>query len=92
MSRLLLKMKDILLAVVPAAILSVISYILGYKKNVTEVDGSRLDNLEKSINVYNVIIDDMAQKIEHLTGEIAKLELRIEELLAENKQLKSRGL
>lgn len=85
-------MKDLLLAIVPAAILSTLSYILGYRKNVTELNSSRLDNLEKSITVYNVIIDDMAQKIEHLTGEIAKLEGRIEELLAENRQLKSRGL
>lgn len=85
-------MKDLLLIIIPSAFSSIIAYILGYKKNVTEVNGTRLDNLEKSINVYNVIIDDMANKIEHLTGEIAKLEARIEELLAENKKLKSKGL
>ena len=82
-------MKDILLAVIPATILSVISYILGYKKNVSDINLNRLEALEKSITVYNVIIDDMAQKIEHLTGEIAKLELRIEELMAENRALKN---
>jgi FtsZ-binding cell division protein ZapB len=50
-----------------------------------------LDSLEKSINVYNLIIDDMAKKIENLTTEVSALERRIEELMQENKQLKNKS-
>jgi len=82
-------MKDILITVIPTVIMSVVGYVFGYKKNVADLNLNRLEALEKSITVYNVIIDDMAQKIEHLTGEISKLELRIEELMVENRNLKN---
>lgn len=84
-------MKDVLLQIFLAAGTSIIGYILGYRKQNVDLQSSRLDSLEKSINVYNLIIDDMAKKIETLTTEVAGLERRIEELMAENKQLKNKG-
>jgi hypothetical protein len=84
-------MKDVLLQIFLAAGTSIIGYILGYRKQNVDLQSSRLDSLEKSINVYNLIIDDMAKKIETLTTEVAGLERRIEELMAENKQLKNKN-
>ena len=84
-------MKDILLQIFLAAGTSIIGYVLGYRKQNVDLQSSRLDSLEKSINVYNLIIDDMAKKIETLTTEVAGLERRIEELMAENKQLKNKS-
>ena len=84
-------MKDIILQIFLLVATSFISYIFGYKKQNVDLQSSRLDALEKSINVYNLIIDDMAKKIETLTTEVAGLERRIEELMAENKQLKNRN-
>lgn len=81
-------MKDILLYSIPSILTTIIGYIFGYKRNVVDMQSTRLDNLEKSIKVYNVIIDDMADKIEELTAEIHRLEERIENLLEENKKLK----
>ena len=81
-------MKEILIYTVPSIISSFVGYIIGYRKNVVDLQSVRLDNLEKSIKVYNVIIDDMANKIEELTAEIHRLEERIEKLMEENKQLK----
>jgi predicted RNase H-like nuclease (RuvC/YqgF family) len=81
-------MKDILYIVIPSAISSFIAYLIGYRKSQTELESSRLDNLEKSIRVYNTIIEDMSRKIEELTSEVSKLELRVEELMKENKSLR----
>jgi peptidoglycan hydrolase CwlO-like protein len=80
-------MKDILLVVIP----SILAYIFGYRMNNADLCGKRLDELEKSINVYNHIIDDMSNKIEGLTAEINKLEAQIQELLQENKKLKNKN-
>ena len=65
-----------------------IGYFVGYKKSQNEIEGGRLENLEKSIKIYQVIIDDMGKKVEELTSHINKLEKRIEELMAENRKLK----
>ena len=80
-------MKEVLLIVIP----SIVSYILGWRMNNADLCGKRLDELEKSINVYNVIIDDMSNKIEELTGHINKLEIKIKELISENKHLKKKN-
>ena len=84
-------MKDVLLQIFLAAGTSIIGYVLGYRKQNVDLQSSRLDSLEKSINVYNLIIDDMAKKIENLTTEVSALERRIEELMQENKQLKNKS-
>lgn len=78
-------MKDILLVVIP----SILAYIFGYRMNNADLCGKRLDELEKSIGVYNLIIEDMSKKIEELTGHINKLEGKIADLIKENKQLKN---
>ena len=80
-------MKDILLVVIP----SILAYIFGYRMNNADLCGKRLDELEKSINVYNHIIEDMSKKIEGLTTEINKLEEQIQQLLQENKKLKNKN-
>ena len=80
-------MKEILLVIIP----SIISYILGYRMNNVDICGKRLDELEKSINVYNVIIDDLSHKIDNLKKEINKLEGTIQDLMTENKKLKKKN-
>ena len=80
-------MKEILLVVIP----SIVSYVLGWRMNNADLCGKRLDELEKSINVYNVIIEDMSKKIEELTSHIHKLEGKIQDLIKENKQLKQKN-
>ena len=85
--RIATNMKDILLVVIP----SILAYIFGYRMNNADLCGKRLDELEKSINVYNHIIEDMSKKIEGLTTEINKLEEQIQQLLQENKKLKNKN-
>jgi len=80
-------MKDILLVVIP----SILAYIFGYRMNNADLCGKRLDELEKSIGVYNTIIGDMSNKIELLTKEINNLESKIQDLIKENKHLKNQN-
>ncbi|CAB5212408.1 hypothetical protein UFOVP187_13 [uncultured Caudovirales phage] len=80
-------MKEVLLVVIP----SIITYILGYRMNNADLCGKRLDELEKSISVYNTIINDMSNKIDSLKKEITKLEVQIQDLLSENRKLKNKN-
>jgi peptidoglycan hydrolase CwlO-like protein len=65
-----------------------IGYFVGYKKNQNEIEGGRLENLEKSLLIYQHIIDDLSKKVEELTTHIVRLETTIDSLKAENKNLK----
>ena len=70
----------------------VIGYIVGYKKNQADIEGSQLDNLEKSIRIYQVVIDDLSKKIEDLTLHVVRLEATIDSLKQENKRLKNKKI
>jgi prefoldin subunit 5 len=74
--------------VIPSIITAVVGWFIGRRRENVDLCGDRLDDLEKSIKVYNVIIDDMSTKIENLTAHISKLEIKIKELMDENKKLK----
>lgn len=81
-------MKDILMIIVPSIITAIVGWFVGRKRENVDLCGERLDNLEKSIRVYNSIIDDMSLKIDALKKEITKLETKIQDLMTENKKLK----
>ena len=69
-------------------ITTAIGYFVGYKKSQNEIEGGRLENLEKSIRIYQVVIDDLSKKVEELTGHIVRLEATIDSLKKENQKLK----
>jgi uncharacterized coiled-coil protein SlyX len=82
-------MNEILTITVPAVVTAIIGYFVGFRKNNIDICGARLDELEKSLVVYNNIIGDMSQKISDLRLEIKSLESSVEKLLEENKKLKN---
>ena len=84
-------MKDILITVIVPIISAFIGWVLGYRKQNIDLCSDRLDELEKSINVYNKIINDMSGKIDGLRKEITRLEIQIQDLMKENKQLKNKN-
>lgn len=84
-------MKEILFIIIPTIVSAIIGYIVGLRKENVDLCGQRLDALEKSIGVYNTIIEDMSGKIESLTLEIKQLETKIKELVTENKKLKNKN-
>jgi archaellum component FlaC len=81
-------MKDILMIIIPTIISAIVGWWVGHKKESVDLCGERMDQLEKSIAVYNTIIDDMSKKIDALRSEVIKLETRIQDLMTENKKLK----
>ena len=81
-------MKELLFIIIPTIVSAVVGYFVGLRKENVDLCGERLDALEKSITVYNTIIDDMSKKIDGLKKEINKLEGQIQDLLKENKHLK----
>jgi len=68
---------------------TLIGYFVGYRKSKNEIEGGRLENLEKSIRIYQVVIDDLSKKVEELTGHIVRLEATIDSLKKENNKLKN---
>lgn len=81
-------MKDILLQILLSAGTSIIGYVLGYRKSKNEIEGGRLENLEKSITIYQLLIDDLTKKVEELSTHIVRLEATIDSLKQENRKLK----
>ena len=81
-------MKEILTIVIPSIISAFTGWVIGYRKQNIDLCSDRLEELEKSINVYNKIIDDMAKKIDNLKTEINKLEATVQDLMTENRKLK----
>ena len=69
-------------------ITGVITYIVGHKRAKKEVENQALLNLEKSIDIYNVIIKDMRDQVETLLKKVNELEGKIDELMVENENLK----
>jgi predicted RNase H-like nuclease (RuvC/YqgF family) len=65
-----------------------IGYFIGYRKSKNEDENGRLENLEKSIRIYQVVIDDLGKKVEELTSHIVRLESTIDSLKKENSKLK----
>lgn len=76
--------------IVMTVVTTLIGYFVGYKKSQNQIEGGRLENLEKSIHIYQVVIDDLGKKVEELTFQIAKLEGMIDSLKKENKKLKEK--
>ena len=74
--------------IVITIITTLIGYFVGYRKSKNEIEGGRLENLEKSIHIYQMVIDDLGKKVEELTIQITKLEGMIDGLKKENKRLK----
>ena len=77
--------------IILTVVTTLIGYFVGYRKSQNEVEGGRLENLEKSIRIYQVVIDDLSKKIEELTTHIVRLEATIDSLKKENNKLKKYG-
>jgi peptidoglycan hydrolase CwlO-like protein len=65
-----------------------VTFLLGIRKGRAETESVLLLNLEKSINIYQTIIDDMKEEIRSLNEKIDDLEKKVGTLLEENHELK----
>ena len=78
--------------IIMTVVTTLIGYFVGYRKSKNEIEGGRLENLEKSLIIYQHIIDDLSKKVEELTGHIVRLEETIDSLKRENKNLKKNSI
>jgi peptidoglycan hydrolase CwlO-like protein len=68
-------------------ITGVITYFLGHNRAKKETESVILVNLEKSISIYQMIINDLKLQMVDMNKKINELETKVDELLAENNNL-----
>jgi peptidoglycan hydrolase CwlO-like protein len=74
--------------IIMTVVTTLIGYFVGYRKSKNEIEGGRLENLEKSLTIYQLMIDDLSKKVEDLSTHIVRLEATIDALRKENNKLK----
>ena len=80
-------MNEYLMTIIGSTISGIAAFYVGAKKNQREVESMGLDNVQKSLLVYNQIIEDLKEEIADLRKEISRLEKLVEELREENEKL-----
>lgn len=71
-----------------SSVTGIFTYLVGRNRKQKEVDSITLQNLEKSVDIYNRIIGDLSEQIVKLNTKISDLEEKVDNLLAENLELK----
>jgi len=84
-------MNNELLLLISNTLTGIAAWFVGRKKQQAETDNSILDNLSKSIGVYQTIIEDLKKEIHELNTKITDLETKVDMLMKENRELKSKA-
>jgi hypothetical protein len=66
---------------------SFLTFLLGQQRGKKEVDNIHLQNLEKSIQIYKTIIDDLRKEINILNKKVEDLQDMVDSLMIENQKL-----
>lgn len=82
-------MNEIIILFISNLLTGISAWIFGSRKQRAETDNAILHNLELSVNLYREIIQDLKTEIESLNVRIQELEVKIDVLHEENKNLKS---
>ena len=75
------------LTVISTAIAGVTSWFIGVRKTRKELESMSLNNIEKSIEIYAVIIDNLKDEVKEMMLKIDVLEDKIDALTKENFEL-----
>lgn len=81
-------MESYLMTIISSSITGVITYFVGLKRAKKENDNLTLTNIEKSITIYQTIVDDLKKEIMTLNSKVKDLEEKIDDLMSENHNLK----
>ncbi len=79
---------DLFINFIITTLTTLVGYIVGRKRANKETDNLILQNIEKSVSIYQIIIDDMGKQIVTLNKKIDDLETKVDELLLENNELR----
>lgn len=83
-------MTETTILLISNALTGLAGWWVGRKRQQADTDNAILDNLSKSISVYQTIIEDLKKEIHELNLKVVKLEEKVNELMIENKKLKSK--
>ena len=81
-------MEDKLITILISSITGVITFFVGQKRAKREIEGLALHNVEKSLTIYQTIIEDLKIQVEELLVKVGELETKVDELKTENHELK----
>lgn len=81
-------MTETFITLLISSITGVITYFIGLRKAKKELESLALDNISKTLNIYQVIIKDLKGEVETLLIKVGELEEKIDELKSENEELK----
>jgi|LakMenE01Jun11ns_1017448.scaffolds.fasta_scaffold9601030_2 hypothetical protein len=83
---------SIILNAVIGLVTGLAGYFMGYKKNQKEADSVGIQNVEKALDIYKIMLDDMKKRydaeIENLKSKLATYESHIAKLETTIKELK----
>ena len=77
-----------MLTVVTSTITGVITFLVGQRKARKEVESLGLENISKSLEIYNHIITGLKEEIMELSDKVKELEGKIDFLRTENESLR----
>lgn len=72
-----------------SSVSSITTYFIGLRKSRKEIESITLINLEKSLEIYKSMIDDLTGRINQLNTQVKTLNDKVDELMEENYKLKT---
>jgi cell division protein FtsB len=83
-------MNDTILLFLSNALTATAGWFVGKRKTNAETDNLVLLNLEKSMSIYQDLIQNLKEEIHQLNTKIQDLETKVDMLMKENRELKSK--
>lgn len=80
-------MENIPFTIFVSSITGIVTFFLGQKRQRKETDSIILDNLEKSVQIYQTIIEDLKNEITKLNTKVEELQFKVDDLMEENHKL-----
>jgi peptidoglycan hydrolase CwlO-like protein len=77
-----------IITLVVSVFTGLVTFFVGLQKGKKETDGLTLQNIEKSVMIYQTIIDDLKDEVMSLNKKVDELQTKVDELLIENAELK----
>jgi peptidoglycan hydrolase CwlO-like protein len=81
-------MDNTTLLLISNALTGAAAWFVGKRKTNAETDNVVLQNLESSVGLYKLIIDNLRDEIKLLNGKMEMMEQKIDELTEENVKLR----
>jgi len=83
-------MNDMILLFLSNALTATAGWFVGKRKTNAETDNLVLSNLEKSMSIYQDLIQNLKDEIHSLNTKIQDLETKVDMLMKENRELKNK--